>query len=159
MSTCNLCNSQQTMFSQWEQSDNEIQTQRSRKPGNKNNNKDKNKNQRQNCSPVSNVSAPSSPQRHQSGVYETNRIFLQQDKVNYAFSEREDRVTGAATLTRMDGGQKVENRAVFWIESENAICFSCDVFGSPVLINRGLVNPIPALAPHLILLCWITVQM
>ena len=29
--------------------------------------------------------------------------FLQQDKVNYAVSEREDRVTGATTLTRMAG--------------------------------------------------------
>ena len=76
---------------------------KSREPGNKNNNKDKNKEQLQKCSPVSNVSAPSSPQRHQSGVYETNRIFLQQDKVNYAVYEREDRVTGATTLTRIAG--------------------------------------------------------
>ena len=75
MLTYNLCNSQPTMFFlQWEQSDNEIQIQRTRKPGNKNSNKDWNKNQRQNCSPVSNVSAPSSPQRHQSGVYDTNRF-------------------------------------------------------------------------------------
>ena len=40
-----------------------------------------------------------------------------------------------------------------------AIFFPSDVFGSPVLINWGLVDPIPALAPHLILLCWITVQL
>ena len=76
MLTYNLCNSQPTMFFlQWEQSDNEIQIQRTRKPGNKNNNKNKNKQQLQKCSPVSNVSAPSSPQRHQSGVYDTNRFF------------------------------------------------------------------------------------
>ena len=40
-----------------------------------------------------------------------------------------------------------------------AICFSSDVSGSPVLINWGLVDPIPALAPHLIFTCWITVQL